>query len=170
MTVLVGVVSMRANGMTDKSRAAELVETIESLREPTSRYFQDTGQLPREYSGYQGATYHRLALDPGVEGWNGPYIDEPIRSAWNPTGGNVHVYNYAVHRHTGDDGFDLDGDGQADVTGTDACMISFWQVQPGVAELVDRAFDDGIPGSWTSGGRVEYQVNSLRLAVLLFHR
>ncbi|MEM9380302.1 MAG: prepilin-type N-terminal cleavage/methylation domain-containing protein [Planctomycetota bacterium] len=170
MTILVGVVSMRASGMTNKARAAKIIQTVENLRTPVMLYHQDTSQLPREYSGRQGATYHRLSTDPGTAGWDGPYIEDPIRRSWNPTGGNVHLYNYCVNGHTGGNGFDLDGDGNGDVTGQDGCMITFWQVDQEIAEKVDDAFDRSLPGTWSDAGRVEYQSNSRRMAILLYAR
>ncbi len=170
MTILVGVVSMRASGMTDKARATKIVNTVENLRTPVLLYHQDTNQLPREYSGWQGATYHRLSQDPGVANWDGPYIEDPIRRSWNPTGGQVHLYNNIVNSYANGNGFDLDGDGTTDVTGAEGCMITFWEVDEGVAEKVDRAFDDSLPGTWTDAGRVEYQLSSRRLSFLLLQR
>jgi prepilin-type N-terminal cleavage/methylation domain-containing protein len=167
MTILVGVVSMRASGMTDKARSAKIVSTIENLRTPITLYHQDTNQLPREYSGYQGATYHRLSQDPGVSGWDGPYITDPIRRSWNPTGGQVHIYNTIPAAYAGNNGFDMDGDGTTDVIGAEGCVITFWEVDLEVAEKVDSAFDEQLPGTWSDAGRVEYQESSRRLTVLL---
>lgn len=167
MTILVGVVSMRASGMTDKARAAKIVSTIENLRTPVTLYQQDTNQLPREYSGYQGATYHRLSQDPGITGWDGPYITDPIRRSWNPTGGLVHMYNTIPAAYANNNGFDLDGDGSTDVIGNTGCILVFWTISPEVAEKVDRAFDESLPGTWSDAGRVEYQESSQRLSILL---
>ncbi len=167
MTILVGVVSMRASGMTDKARAAKIISTIENLRTPATLYQQDTNQLPREYSGYQGATYHRLSQDPGVAGWDGPYITDPIRRSWNPTGGQIHLYDTIPASYAGNNGFDMDGDGSTDVIGNQGCVLTFWSIDPDVAEKVDRAFDEALPGTWYDAGRVEYQEASLRMTVLI---
>ncbi|MGK0484015.1 MAG: prepilin-type N-terminal cleavage/methylation domain-containing protein, partial [Planctomycetota bacterium] len=152
MVILVGVVSMRATGVTDKARSTKIINTIESLMAPVMLYHQDTGQLPREYSGWQGSTYHRLSVDPGVEGWDGPYVSEPIRRSWNPTGGSVHVFDSVVAGYTNNNGIDLDGDGTGDVTGTNGAIMTFWDVDEDVAEKVNRAFDDGITGNWMDAG------------------
>ena len=167
MTILVGVVSMRASGMTDKARAAKIISTVENLRTPVTLYQQDTNQLPREYSGYQGATYHRLSQDPGVAGWDGPYITDPIRRSWNPTGGQVHMYNTIPAAYANNNGFDLDGDGATDVIGNQGCVMTFWTITPEVAQKVDRAFDEALPGTWSDAGRVEYQEAGQRLTILL---
>ncbi|MFT7075038.1 MAG: prepilin-type N-terminal cleavage/methylation domain-containing protein [Planctomycetota bacterium] len=167
MTILVGVVSMRASGMTDKARSAKIVGTVENLRTPVTLYQQDTNQLPREYSGYQGATYHRLYQDPGVSGWDGPYITDPIRRSWNPTGGQVHIYNTIPAAYANNNGFDMDGDGSTDVIGNQGCVITFWTISLEVAQKVDRAFDESLPGTWSDAGRVEYQEGNQRLTILL---
>lgn len=167
MTILVGVVSMRASGMTDKARAAKIIQTVDALRTPMMLYHEDTGQLPREYSGWDGASFHRLAMDPGVAGWDGPYVDDPIRRSWNPTGGQVHIFNYIVSSYSGGNGFDIDGDGTSDVSGTEGSIMTFWEIDEGVAEKVDRSFDNALPGNWMDAGRVEYQAASRRLSFLL---
>ena len=168
MVILVGVVSMRAGGVTDRARSSKIISTVESLTTPVMLYHQDTGQLPTEYSGWQGATYHRLSTDPGVIGWDGPYISDPIRRSWNPTGGSVHVFNYVVGGYTNGNGMDLDGDGTSDVTGTNGSIITFWDVEQDVAEKIDRAFDNGVAGNWQDAGKVEYQAAERRLTCLLF--
>lgn len=168
MVILVGVVSMRAAGVTDRARSTKIIATIESLETPVMMYHQDTGQLPTEYSGWQGASYHRLSADPGVTGWDGPYISDPIRRSWNPTGGSVHVFNYVVGGYTNGNGIDLDGDGTGDVAGTNGSIITFWDVEQDVAEKVDRAFDDDVTGNWQDAGKVEYQAAERRLTYLLY--
>ncbi len=170
MTILVGVVSMRANGMTDKARAAKIVSTVEGLRTPVMMYHQDTNQLPYEYSGYQGGTYHRLSLDPGVANWDGPYIETPISRSWNPTGELIHMYNQAIPSYSGNNGFDIDGDGTQDVDQYDATTLVIWGIEEGVAEKVDRAFDSNLGGTWTDAGRVEYTAASRRMNIMIYNR
>lgn len=167
MTILVGVVSMRASGMTDKARAAKIISTIENLRTPATLYQQDTNQLPREYSGYQGATYHRLSQDPGVSGWDGPYITDPIRRSWNPTGGQIHFYDTIPTAYAANNGFDLDGDGATDYIDGEGCVLVLWEIDANVAEKVDNAFDEALPGTWHDAGRIEYQAADRRLSILI---
>ena len=167
MTILVGVVSMRASGMSDRARSAKIISTVQNLSTPVTLYQQDTDQLPREYSGFQGSNFHRLSQDPGIDGWDGPYITDPIRRSWNPTGGQVHLYNTLPAAFANNNGFDKDGDGTTDVIGNEGCVLTFWEIEENVAEKVDRAFDEALPGTWTDAGRVEYQAASRRLTVLL---
>ena len=168
LTVLAGVVSMRAGGMTNRARAAKITTLIESLRTPVMTYHLDTNQLPLEYSGYTGATYHRLSADPGIAGWDGPYIETPINRSWHPAGATVHMYAAAQHAVSND--YDVDGDGTADVTQANACSMSFWQIDEDLAQLVNDAVDEGLPGDWMDTGRVEYTPASSVMSVMIYSR
>ena len=169
MTVLVGVVSLSASRMTDKAQAEKIVSTVEDLRGPITLYHQHTGELPREFSGFQGASYHRLSQNPSVSGWAGPYIKNPIRRSWNPTGGQVHLYDRIPAAFAGGNGFDLDGDGKTDVKADGGCVITYGEVSKAVAQKVDKALDEKLPGTWSDAGRVEYRETSRRLTVLLLN-
>lgn len=168
MSILVGVVSMRANGVTNKARAAKIISVVEGLRTPVMLYMDDTNQLPLEYSGYTGANFHRLSQDPGINGWQGPYIESPISRSWNPTGNLVHMY--ATANYANNNGYDMDGDGTTDVIGNEGCGIIFWGIDQEIAERVDRAFDDQLPGNWMDAGRVEYNAGARRMSILLASR
>ena len=172
MAILVGVVSMRAGGQTDKAQATKIMKIADELKTACALYHADTGFTAREYSNYQGATYHRLALDPGVTGWAGPYLEKPLNRSMAPTAGNIHLYNYSPSGYTGGNGFDLDGDGTVDVAGqvgnNSNCLV-VWGVDQEVAEHVDEAFDRNLPGDWTDAGQVEYTAGSRRLAILIYH-
>lgn len=167
MTILVGVVSMRAGSMTNKARSAKITSLVDNLKTAVMMYHQDTNQLPREYNGYQGATFHRLSQDPGIDGWEGPYIETPINRTWNPAGGQVHLYPNA--RHAVNNDYDLDGDGTADVARPDACSISFWGVDEELAQKVNDALDEGLPGDWMNSGRVEYRSANRILSVMVYN-
>lgn len=167
IAILAGVVSMRAGGMAAKARASKIASLVENLKAATTVYHLDTNQLPREYSGYTGATNHRLTQDPGVAGWEGPYLETPINRSWNPTGNNVHLYASAPYA-VGND-FDLDGDTNPDVANTDACTLVLWGIDEETALKVDDTLDSSLPGDWMNTGRVEYRSNSI-LTVLVYNR
>ena len=168
MTLLVGVVSMRASGADGDEQGARIADSIGKLTRPVLLFHEDTGELPREYAGWDGASFHRLSMDPGTEGWDGPYLDEPLSRSWNPTGGQVHLFDYVVPEHTGGDGFDLDGDGRADVAGSRGAMMTFWNVGQDAARVVEEAFDaDSAGADWMRSGRVEYLPERRRLSFLL---
>ena len=167
LTFLGGVVSMRASGMTNKARAAKIISMVESLRTPVVLYREDTGAWPIEYSNRTGANVHRLAFDPGVTGWEGPYIEDPIRRSMNPTGGTVNLYNQIPNGFTNSNGIDIDGDGTSDYAGTQGSIILFTGIDEEIAVKVDAAFDEGLAGTWSDAGRVEYNTARRQLAVLV---
>ncbi|MEE2939061.1 MAG: hypothetical protein VX460_01620 [Planctomycetota bacterium] len=169
MLLLVGVVSTRASDVTDEARSAAIVELTEGLEGAVEAYHEDTGELPREYSGYQGSTFHRLSKDPGVVGWAGPYVEAPIDRSWNPAGGQVHLYSSA--RHAVGEDYDLNGDGAMDVAREDACSISFFGVGEGLARRVDAALDGEVPSrDWRDSGRVEFRPAEHLLSVMVHRR
>ncbi len=167
MTILVGVVSMRVTDVSAESKSTKIVECIRDLRPRATQYHQDTGRLPREYSGWFGPSFHTLSEDPGTAGWEGPYLDSPIRASWNPCGGQVHIFNYIVDAYTGDDGFDVDANGATDVRESQGSMITFWDVPEDVARKVDEAIDSPTAQGWLNAGSIEYQRDEQRLSVLL---
>lgn len=169
MLLLVGVVSTRSGDVTDEARSSEIVELTEVLEQAVQTYHLDTGELPREYSGDQGSTFHRLFDNPGVTGWAGPYVEAPVDRSWNPAGGQVHVYPTA--RHAVNEDYDLDGDGAADVLREDACSISFWGIGDGLARRIDAALDEGVSGvDWMNTGRVEFRPTEHLLSVMVHRR
>ena len=87
--LLAGVVSPRSADSTDEARSARIVAlTLHLAGCGGGPSHEDTGELPREFSGYQGSAFHRLAKNPGIAGWGGPYIEAPI-DPWpgDPAGG-----------------------------------------------------------------------------------
>ena len=167
VTLLAGVVSPRSVDSTDEARSARIVALTLHL-EGAAAFDEDTGELPREFSGYQGSAFHRLAKNPGIAGWGGPYIEAPIDRTWNPAGGQVHSTSTA--RHAVNEDYDLDGDGAADTSREDACSISFWGIER-VSRGVDAALDGQMQSvDWMDSGRVEYRPAEHLLSVMVHRR
>jgi prepilin-type N-terminal cleavage/methylation domain-containing protein len=105
--ILAGVLLPRFGKASEKAKAMKIISVYESLKTACLSYTADTGQ---------GATYHRLAYDPGVSGLNGPYIDKPLGRADNPFNNTIHLYWTLNLWQTGisGTGFDLDGNGSVD--------------------------------------------------------
>jgi general secretion pathway protein G len=62
----------------EPARAAAATSQIESLQRALGTYLLDTGDFPSEAQGLQA-----LRLDPGVERWNGPYLQKEVpRDPW----------------------------------------------------------------------------------------
>lgn len=167
--LLAGVVSPRSADTTDEARSARIVALTLHLQGAVEAYHEDTGELPREFSGYQGSAFHHLAKNPEVAGWDGPYIEAPIDRTWNPAGGQVHLHSTAHHAVNED--YDLDGDGAADTSREDACSISFWGIGAGLARKVDATLDGEVSNvDWMDSGRVEYRPTEYLLSVMVRRR
>ncbi|MEZ6018245.1 MAG: prepilin-type N-terminal cleavage/methylation domain-containing protein [Planctomycetota bacterium] len=157
MAILVGVVSMRSGALTTKAQANKVAQTVETYKTACTMYFGDTGVTPLEYTGYTGATYHRLSQDPSVAGWSGPYIERPISQAESPVNSTVHLYASAVYANS--DGFDIDGDGTADIAANAANtnVLAYWGVSAELAKAVDSIIDkSSATADWANTGRVEF--------------
>jgi prepilin-type N-terminal cleavage/methylation domain-containing protein len=156
MAILVGVVSMRSGAVTTKAQATKIVSTVETYKTACTAYYGDTGQSAYEYTGYTGATYHRLSQDPSISGWGGPYIERPISAAESPVNSTVHLYSSAVYANS--DGFDIDGDGTADIAANAACnVLCYWSVTAELAKAVDNIIDrSAATANWQNTGRVEF--------------
>jgi general secretion pathway protein G len=155
LALIVGVVAMRSGGLISKGKSTSVTQLADTLKIACSSYHADTGQMPWEYSGYDAAN-RRLSGTQTVAGWNGPYLEKPLTSGSNPSGGSIHLYNVA--NVNGNDGFDTDADGSLDVT-SNGCTLWMSGVPESDAKAIDATLDKGLGGSWATGGRVEWAAN-----------
>lgn len=167
MVGLVGVVTQRAAKKSHESQAAHIVRLAADVRVASESHLEDTGVLPREYNGWESATFHRLAVDPGLPGWDGPYLEGSIEDAWNPSGGAVHLLDRIALGYTGGDGFDLDGSSSSNVVRRHGSMLALWDTPVEVAQRVDLALDGPSGEEWSSEGHVEFDAASGMLAILV---
>lgn len=63
----------------DPARVSATRAKIEGIQMALERCWADIGQYPTETQGLQ-----TLVKDPGIEGWNGPYIigESPLKDPW----------------------------------------------------------------------------------------
>lgn len=102
--ILAGAVLMNFRGQTDKAKGARAKADIQSLETVLNLYEMDIGDYPSSDEGL-GA----LTQDPGVEGWNGPYLTKKItRDPW----GADYVYQYPGSKGINYDLFSAGKDGQ----------------------------------------------------------
>jgi len=165
LSILAATLAMRAGGMIDKGKTAKVIELTSTFKTVCATYHADVGSLPHEYSGYQ-ANHRHLSGTQSANGWDGPYLEAPLTHAQNPFNGQMHLYDRAtVH---GLSGFDVDGDGTDDVTG-DANVLYLSNVPADAAQTIDTRIDQGIPGTWSSSGRVRYNTGNSRLHILVYY-
>ncbi len=167
IALLAGVLIPNVTSVTKDAKSSKILQLYDSLRTACERYYIDVGSVPLEYTGssYNSATYHKLSLTQTTTGWKGPYIDHPLSSGDNPFNTTIHLYS-TIGSYAGN-GFDLNGDGTDDATGTGNYLV-LWGVDEDTAQYVDSALDKGNLGSdWKTSGRVEYTSSSKVLAILI---
>lgn len=104
LAILAAVVIPRVVGRADDAKNASAIANINSFSSTLDTYKADTGQYP--------ADLNALVSNPGVKGWNGPYLRNQEKIPLDPWG---HPY---VYKTPGDNGRDYDiislgPDGQA---------------------------------------------------------
>lgn len=165
LVVLAGIAIPVIANQVDKAKAAKILNLAETLRGACERYRGDTGQYCREYTRSTANNNHRLSINQAaINGWDGPYIDHPLTRGDNPYGGHIYIYNNLTGSGGGvrPNGFDLTGGGAVTHMGP-GNFVGFRDIPQEVAELVDEALDEGLPGSWDTRGRVEWYNNRLSL-------
>lgn len=165
LATLVGVVAMNAGGAVERGKTGKVTQLVDNLRTACAAHHVDTGSYAYEYSGYATA-YRKLSGTQTTTGWRGPYIESPLTAAQNPFGGSIHLYN-TVTANGWLTGFDCDGDGTEEVTGS-ANMLWLSGVPSAAAQAIDNAFDSGIGGTWSNSGRVRYTSGNSQLYVLVY--
>ncbi len=167
IALLAGVLIPNVTSVTKDAKSSKILQLYDALRTACERYYIDVGSVPLEYSGssYNSATYHQLSLTQTTSGWKGPYIDHPLSTGDNPFNSTVYLYN-SIGSYAGS-GFDLNGDGTDDATGTGNYLV-MWGVDADTAQYVDSSLDKGNLGAdWKTSGRVEYNASSKILSILI---
>jgi prepilin-type N-terminal cleavage/methylation domain-containing protein len=159
IAVLVAILIPAMGAMVDKARVTQTLRVIENLRDACNMYYEDMGSFPREYEiGYNpsATSQHQLTYDQGGD-WNGPYLDTPYKRADSPFAGWTGIYRPLTSWPSapGGYGFDLNGDG-SDETAGDGSLVRLDGCSQSVARKVNDIIDEGIPGTWTGTGKVEF--------------
>ncbi len=166
IAILVGVVAFRSGSAIERGQASRLVQLVRSVEKAAVTHYTDTGRYAEELEVTQSAARRDLTAAQTYNGWGGPYIERPFADdETNPFGrtrlyGNLQAGNWIA-------GFDADGDGTVDLSGT-GNMLVFWDLPDEVAQGLDRTFDGGIPGDWFAAGRVIHQQSSGRTLVFVY--
>ncbi|MFP4641922.1 MAG: prepilin-type N-terminal cleavage/methylation domain-containing protein [Chloroflexota bacterium] len=137
LALLVGLVVPNFFAVTEDSQSIMIQGQHEKMREAVFQYYADTREFPMEWSENAVADnkeQHQLWTNaddsgntsPGVNGWDGPYIDRPIlqENAWGGYWGVVNDETLAG----------LDGN---------YTVLRYEKVPDKVCEDIDRDMDDG---------------------------
>ena len=142
-------------------------QLVDTLKTACALYHADVGNYPREYTNY-AANNRQLSGAQTSAGWAGPYLEAPLAHNNHNPYGQLHLYN-TVTANGWIPGFDLDGDGNVDVTGS-GNMLYLASVPAEAAKILDDTFYEGIRrGNWQDTGRVRYQPGSRRVQVLIYY-
>ncbi len=141
-----------------KANAAKIVAVASTLATACELFNDDTGEFAIEIIGTGYVGTNQLSSDPGIFGWDGPYIKSPLTNSSNPYRAPVWVLNDRSDAWTtqGGLGFDLDLDGTAEVTG-DGNFVVFFNVPDDCARRVSEAMD-GDEGGWDPNGKARGKV------------
>ncbi len=143
------------------AKVAKALSMADTLKDACMRYYFDTGQLAREFAIIlvsDPAQDRQLSFDPGISGWNGPYISHGLEMSDNPFGG-VGAFGLEAFGVYREDSviFDFDGDGSVDNQSGNSCNhFSFNVGSEAIARKIDDSLDRGIPGNWMTTGKVQY--------------
>ncbi len=166
LSILVGVVSFRSGAVVEKSKISKISSLVDTLKTSCALYHSDVGSYAREYTNY-AASNRQLSGTQTTAGWAGPYLETPLAHNNHNPYGQLHVYN-SVTANGWIPGFDLDGDGTADVTGA-GNMLYLASLPAEAAKILNDTFDSGVAGNWQDTGRVRYQSGSRRAQVLVYY-
>jgi len=167
LVILAGIAIPVVSKQVEKAKSGNILTLADTLRSACERYKSDTGEYATEYSekSYTASKYHQLSLkQTSPTGWDGPYIDHPLTRGDNPYDGECYMYANLTGGSIKPNGFDLTGSGTVTHTG-DGNFIGFAGIPESVAEKVDKAFDESVPGNWKTTGRVEYSSGKLAIYV-----
>ena len=151
LAVLMATVVPQVSRTIDRSRIGRTAMELSSIANAMDMYLADTGSYPptvQDWGRPWGADVglvERGAVHPNhLANWNGPYLkDWPIRTAWGGIVGCGATGAYYVHTNIG--WIDRDGIANNDLW---IHMNPYCgRYPPPMAMEIDRALDDGDPGS-----------------------
>ncbi len=97
LAILAAVVIPKVVGRTDDARMAAAISDVSAFSSALNMYKADTGQYPTSDQGLNA-----LISNPGVPGWNKPYLDNMSVMKMDPWG---HTY---IYKYPSDHGQDFD--------------------------------------------------------------
>ena len=151
LIIAVGVVALAAGALvpmfgstTHSTRVGKTLKTIEAPSQACEQRHAETGAWPIGQTGEP---------EPGA-----PLLGRPMAAADVPVAVTWRIHGTA---HTADiAGFDLDGDGTAEIAGG-GCCLELSSVREQDAHELDRALDGDVRGDWFKLGRVRFQYGNL---------
>lgn len=166
IALISGMLAPVVGDVMNDAKASKILAVTDALKKGCERHYADTATYALEQSDQTAAAKHMLSLTQTTPGWSGPYLDHPLSSGDSPFGGDCIIYDDL----SAASGFDPMGAGSASITG-DGQIVEFTEIPTTIAELVDSAMDNNVPGDWKATGRVEYDPSAANgtLRILLMY-
>jgi type II secretion system protein G len=146
IAVLAAIIAPNAFKAIEKAKIARTVQDLKGIKTSVQGYFADTGAWPACH--YINSTASPLISDPGVSGWDGPYLQKIAMSALSrqPATSGCGIFGYYyVWWNRASSGtyscyFDFDEDGTPEVTdGISVCVYGLSGAQESIQ--LDTIFD-----------------------------
>ena len=122
IAILAAVIAPNAFRTIERSKITAITSDFRAMKTATLVYYSDTGLWPEDGAGQEG-----FIDDPGIVGWNGPYLDVWVENA--PLGDEYEFVNAG------------EGDGEFDMSGTDVNDAPEEAVYLRITDLPENAFD-----------------------------
>ncbi|MBN3039521.1 MAG: prepilin-type N-terminal cleavage/methylation domain-containing protein [Candidatus Omnitrophica bacterium] len=157
LMLVVGIIAVYAGAMIpmiqgarQRAQAAKIIQTADTLRIASINFCSDTGSYPFDYSNVPAFSW--LTTDPGLSGWDGPYIDHPL-TAEDASPGTGVIWVWAGMMVP----FDLDGNGTADkIPGKRGATMLISAFPEITAQAINNEVDTYIPGDWRTTGKLRF--------------
>lgn len=144
ISVLANIAIIKITDMIQLAKVKRVEADIQILRKALHAYYADVGSYP---SNVSSGVDPGLASDPGVTGWNGPYIQSwPKKGPW---GGE---YDYETGTYSA---FDFDNNEGNEI------WLKINNIPSARAQEIDNNLDDGN----TSTGKIIYNASNQYLDV-----
>ncbi len=160
-SILVVVAVPAVGSLRDGQHVDQIISVAQELSQAATRCYRDTGRHALELtpapdgSSYTHPRFHQLSMAQEIQGWNGPYLTQPLSREANPFGGAVYLQNDlgASPAH----GFILKGIAGGAQKGPGQFVV-FHGIPERIAQAVDRILDENTASKrrWRDTGRVEW--------------
>ena len=153
IAILAAIIAPNAFRAIEKAKTARIITDLKAIKTASTNFYADTGKWPVYINGVPYTiinTLHPLLLNPGIAGWDGPYLEKeakapalsvPISSC------SLGGYYYGQRAGSGWDPacpwygtFDLDKDGANEVT--NGWSVTTLGIPEGIRRNLNRAFDN----------------------------
>jgi len=135
IAILAAIIAPNAFKAIEKAKIARTISEVKTIKAATVSYYADTGQWPPQYR--LTTVINPFLNDPGVSGWDGPYVEKWNAHPWAGMIGWDSGYD-ADNSGALDCVLVLDDDLQGTNAGNNEGLIPF-----DTMKKIDAAFDDG---------------------------